>query len=127
MSGSVGADVSKIEDTKGLAERQGTQGIRGAEDRLRQAMTDKGLSLADAVKDAKNDEIVGTPSQIADHLQHIFELGACDGFVVAPTYFPGMIEQFCRMVVPELQRRGLFRKEYAGKTLRENSSGKDVR
>ena len=48
-----------------------------------------------------------------------------DGFVVAPTYFPGMIEQFCRMVVPELQRRGIFRKEYAGKTLRENLLGKD--
>jgi len=84
-----------------------------------------GLSLADAVKDAKNDEIVGTPAQIADHLQHIFESGACDGFVVAPTYFPGMIEQFCRMVVPELQRRGIFRKEYAGTTLRENLLGKD--
>jgi hypothetical protein len=36
-----------------------------------------------------------------------------------------MIEQFCRMVVPELQRRGIFRKEYAGTTLRENLLGKD--
>jgi FMN-dependent oxidoreductase (nitrilotriacetate monooxygenase family) len=125
VSGSLGADVSKIGDEKELAGHQGTQGIRGAEDRIRQAMTEKGLSLADAVKDAKNDEIVGTPAQIADHLQHIFESGACDGFVVAPTYFPGMIEQFCRMVVPELQRRGIFRKEYAGKTLRENLLGKD--
>jgi FMN-dependent oxidoreductase (nitrilotriacetate monooxygenase family) len=125
VSGSLGADVSKIGDEKDLADHQGTQGIRGAEDRLRQAMTEKGLSLADAVKDARNDEIVGTPAQIADHLQHIFESGACDGFVVAPTYFPGMIEQFCRMVVPELQRRGIFRKEYAGKTLRENLLGKD--
>ncbi len=125
VSGSLGADVSKIGNEKELADHQGTQGIRGAEDRLRQAMTEKGLSLADAVKDAKNDEIVGTPSQIADHLQHIFESGACDGFVVAPTYFPGMIEQFCRMVVPELQRRGIFRKEYAGTTLRENLLGKD--
>jgi hypothetical protein len=34
--------------------------------------------------------------------------------------FPGMFEQFCRSVVPELQRRGLFRTEYAGRTLREN-------
>ena len=125
VSGSLGADVSKIGDEKDLADHQGTQGIRGAEDRLRQAMTEKGLSLADAVKDARNDEIVGTPAQIADHLQHIFESGACDGFVVAPTYFPGMIEQFCRMVVPELQRRGIFRKEYAGTTLRENLLGKD--
>ena len=65
-------------------------------------------------------EIVGTPSQIADHLQSLFESGACDGFVVSPTYFPGMFEQFCRRVVPELQRRGLFRKEYSGKTLRHH-------
>ena len=125
VSGSLGADVSKIGNEKELADHQGTQGIRGAEDRIRQAMSEKGLSLADAVKDARNDEIVGTPAQIADHLQHIFESGACDGFVVAPTYFPGMIEQFCRMVVPELQRRGIFRKEYAGTTLRENLLGKD--
>jgi len=51
-------------------------------------MTEKGLSLADAVKDARNDEIVGTPAQIADHLQHISNRAHADGFVVAPTYFP---------------------------------------
>jgi alkanesulfonate monooxygenase SsuD/methylene tetrahydromethanopterin reductase-like flavin-dependent oxidoreductase (luciferase family) len=127
VSGSLGADVSKIVDAKGLADQQGAQGIRGAEDRIRQAMSDKGLSLAEAVKDVKNDEIVGTPSQIADHLQYVFETGACDGFIVAPTYFPGMIEQFCRMVVPELQRRGVFRKDYAGRTLRENLLGRELR
>ena len=125
VSGSLGADVSKISDEKSLAGLQGNQGIQGAEDRIREAMSEKGLSIAEAVKDDKNSEIVGTPSQIADHLQHIFESGACDGFIVAPTYFPGMIEQFCRMVVPELQRRGIFRKEYSGKTLRENLLGKD--
>jgi alkanesulfonate monooxygenase SsuD/methylene tetrahydromethanopterin reductase-like flavin-dependent oxidoreductase (luciferase family) len=53
-------------------------------------------------------------------LQAIFESGVCDGFVLTPTMFPGMFEQFCRSVVPELQRRGLFRTEYAGRTLREN-------
>jgi alkanesulfonate monooxygenase SsuD/methylene tetrahydromethanopterin reductase-like flavin-dependent oxidoreductase (luciferase family) len=50
----------------------------------------------------------------------MFEAGVCDGFVLAPTMFPGMFEQFCRSVVPELQRRGLFRTDYAGRTLREN-------
>lgn len=125
VSGSLGADVSKLGNEKSLADLQGNQGIRGAEDRIREAMSEKGLSIAEAVKEDKNSEIVGTPSQIADYLQHIFESGACDGFIVAPTYFPGMIEQFCRMVVPELQRRGIFRKEYSGKTLRENLLGKD--
>ena len=62
----------------------------------------------------------GTPAMVADYMQDLFELGGCDGFVVAPTIFPGMFEEFGRMVVPELQRRGVFRKEYAGRTMREN-------
>ena len=53
-------------------------------------------------------------------MQDLFEAGACDGFVLAPTVFPGMFEEFGRMVVPELQRRGLFRKRYEGSTMREN-------
>ena len=125
VSGSIGVDVSTLKDEKSLAGLQGNQGIQGAVDRVRQTMRAEGLTIAEAVKEDRNSEIVGTPEHIADHLQEIFESGACDGFVVAPTYFPGMIEQFCRMVVPELQRRGLFRKEYAGKTLRENLLGKD--
>jgi hypothetical protein len=40
--------------------------------------------------------------------------------VLTPSMFPGMFEQFCRSVVPELQRRGLFRTEYTGRTLRQN-------
>ena len=46
--------------------------------------------------------------------------GACDGFVLAATHMPGAYEDFVRLVVPELQRRGLFRKDYSGATLREN-------
>jgi alkanesulfonate monooxygenase SsuD/methylene tetrahydromethanopterin reductase-like flavin-dependent oxidoreductase (luciferase family) len=80
-----------------------------------------GLTLAQAaVKRNKGRELVGTPAMIADRLQEMFEGGVCDGFVLAPTMFPGMFEQFCRGVVPELQRRGIFRKEYTGRTLREN-------
>ena len=44
----------------------------------------------------------------------------CDGFVIAATYVPGSYADFVRHIVPELQRRGLFHREYAGKTLREN-------
>jgi alkanesulfonate monooxygenase SsuD/methylene tetrahydromethanopterin reductase-like flavin-dependent oxidoreductase (luciferase family) len=67
--------------------------------------------------------MVGTPIEIADRLQAMFEAEVCDGFVITPTVFPGMFEQFCRGVVPELQRRGLFRDDYTGKTLRENLAG----
>ena len=50
----------------------------------------------------------------------MFEGRGCDGFVIAATYVPGSYADFVRHIVPELQRRGLFRNEYTGKTLREN-------
>jgi hypothetical protein len=43
-----------------------------------------------------------------------------DGFVLLPPYFPGGLAEFVRLVVPELQRRGLFRTEYSGSTLRDH-------
>jgi FMN-dependent oxidoreductase (nitrilotriacetate monooxygenase family) len=63
---------------------------------------------------------IGTPEQIADVMQAWFENEACDGFNITPTHLPGGCEDFVDMVVPELQRRGLFRTEYEGTTLREN-------
>jgi len=65
-------------------------------------------------------EIIGTPGQIADQLQEWFENEAADGFnVMAPT-FPDGLNDIVELVIPELQRRGLFRTEYEGTTLREN-------
>lgn len=120
-SSSVGADLSRLTDPAKLAEMQGNQGMKGTEQVLQQAMKAEGLTLAQAAATRhRRREIVGTPSMVADQLQDLFEAGVCDGFVVAPTTFPTMFEQFCRSVVPELQRRGLFRKAYAGRTLREN-------
>ncbi len=123
-SSNVGADLSKLEDGKSLREMQGNQGMQGSQDVLEQTMKAEGLSFKEAaVKRAEGREIVGTFRDIADHLQAVFEAGVCDGFVLTPTMFPGMFEQFCRSVVPELQRRGLFRTEYTGRTLRENLQG----
>ncbi|MED4014249.1 MULTISPECIES: LLM class flavin-dependent oxidoreductase [Priestia] len=65
-------------------------------------------------------EIKGTPTQIADQLQEWFEHDAADGFNIMPPYLPGGLEDFVDLVIPELQRRGLFREEYEGETLREN-------
>ncbi len=62
---------------------------------------------------------VGTPKKITDELGDWFG-EVCDGFVLAPTHSPGSHEDFAKLVVPELQRRGLFQTEYAGTTLREN-------
>jgi alkanesulfonate monooxygenase len=64
--------------------------------------------------------IVGTPAQVADQLQSWFENGAADGFNVLPPVLPGSLDDFVDLVVPELQRRGLFRTAYEGTTLREN-------
>ena len=62
---------------------------------------------------------VGTPKQIVDEMETWLGT-ACDGFVIAASSVPGSYEDFCRMVVPELQRRGLHRKQYTGSTLREH-------
>lgn len=64
--------------------------------------------------------IVGSPSQVADYMQDWFEREACDGFNIMPPYIPGALDDFCELVIPELQKRGLFRTEYEGETLREN-------
>ena len=53
-------------------------------------------------------------------MEEWFVKGACDGFNIMPPYIPGSLDDFCTLVVPELQRRGLFRTEYEGHTLREN-------
>src|ERR1700722_3319701 len=63
---------------------------------------------------------IGTPADIADIMHEWFEASACDGFNITPATLPGGGEDFVTMVVPELQRRGLFRSEYEGKTLRQN-------
>ncbi len=63
---------------------------------------------------------VGTGIQVADQMTEWFTTEACDGFVLAATHLPGAYEDVVRMVVPELQRRGLFRRGYEGTTLRDH-------
>jgi FMN-dependent oxidoreductase (nitrilotriacetate monooxygenase family) len=65
-------------------------------------------------------EFIGTPATIADAMQEWLQTDACDGFNVMFPYLPGGLDDFVDLVVPELQRRGLFRTEYEGRTLREN-------
>src|SRR5260370_374437 len=64
--------------------------------------------------------IVGTPSTIADEMEEWLVTEGSDGFNVMFPYLPGGLDDFVDRVVPELQRRGLFRREYEGATLREN-------
>ena len=64
--------------------------------------------------------LCGTPATVADTLEQWFREGAADGFIVMPSALPSGLEDFVRLVVPELQRRGLFRTRYEGRTLREH-------
>ena len=64
--------------------------------------------------------VVGTPAQVADEMERWFTNGACDGFNILAPHHPGGLESFVDLVVPELQRRALFRQDYTGDTLREH-------
>lgn len=63
---------------------------------------------------------VGGPKEIADIMEEWFTTPACDGFVIGPSWLPGSFEDFVEHVVPELQRRGIYRKDYSGATLRDH-------
>ena len=65
-------------------------------------------------------QLIGTAADIADSFQEWFEAGGADGFNIMPPFMPGGLTDFVDLVVPELQRRGLFRKAYAGHMLREH-------
>jgi alkanesulfonate monooxygenase SsuD/methylene tetrahydromethanopterin reductase-like flavin-dependent oxidoreductase (luciferase family) len=64
--------------------------------------------------------IYGTPRRIADTLEEWFVSGMADGFVIMPAHFPAAFDDFVNLVVPELQRRGLYRQDYSGPTLRDH-------
>jgi FMN-dependent oxidoreductase (nitrilotriacetate monooxygenase family) len=65
-------------------------------------------------------EFIGTPKQVVDQMEAWFHGGACDGFNFLAPYFPGGLDDFVDHVVPELQRRRLYRTRYEGTTLRAN-------
>ncbi|MGV4982331.1 LLM class flavin-dependent oxidoreductase [Streptomyces sp. NPDC001709] len=81
----------------------------------RENLTIRGLALR-----LMGDIIAGTPEQIADHMESWFTQGGADGFNIDFPYLPGSADDFVDHVIPEIQRRGLFRTSYEGTTLREN-------
>jgi N-acetyl-S-(2-succino)cysteine monooxygenase len=71
-------------------------------------------------KSRSHGTFVGTVEQLVDHMRHWVDAGGCDGFNIMPAYFPDELDLFVDHAVPELQRRGLFRTEYEGSTLRDH-------
>ncbi len=97
----------------------GSQGVQGTLDRMAQTAAASGRSFAETVRRPR-DLFTGTAAGIADVMEDWLVSGACDGFVLPPTVYPGTFEDVARLLVPELQKRGLFRRGYAGRTLRDN-------
>ncbi len=114
----VGADLARHQTPEAVTAAAGSQGITGIQQRMEQEAASRGISYAAATRKPRS-VVVGTAQSIADRMQEVFEAGGCDGFIVTPTVSPTMFEEFGRLVVPELQKRGLVQKDYAPGTLRE--------
>ena len=102
-----------------LSAMSGLQGIRDRVTSVKQNPTVREF-IAISGRGRVHNPIVGGPKDVVDQLEAWFAAPACDGFVLSATHVPGAYEDFVRFVIPELQHRGLFRKEFAGATLREN-------
>jgi len=106
-------------------ELKSISGLRAILDRVVTMSGKKNPTIRDFVQFSNRGTIrefprfCGTAKDVADGLEEWFNT-CCDGFVVAATHMPGSYEDFVRLVVPELQRRGLHHKDYKGATLREN-------
>jgi FMN-dependent oxidoreductase (nitrilotriacetate monooxygenase family) len=118
----VGADLARHATPESVTAAQGGAGIRGIEERIEQRAREEGISYAAAARKPRS-VVVGTAQSIADQMQEVFEAGGCDGFILWPTVSPTMFEEFGRLVVPELQKRGLVQTGYAPGTLREKLRG----
>jgi FMN-dependent oxidoreductase (nitrilotriacetate monooxygenase family) len=103
---------------------ESVSGIRGLVQNIKAHIGGETVTLGDLAGHRatllQGPRFVGTGRDIADQMEAWFDSGACDGFVIAATHSPGAYEDAVRLVVPELQRRDVFRKEYRGSTLREH-------
>jgi FMN-dependent oxidoreductase (nitrilotriacetate monooxygenase family) len=99
-------------------------GIRGLVQGVKRTVGDGKLTLRTLASHRatllQGPRFVGTGAQVAEQLQDWYDSRSCDGFVIAATHLPGAFEDFVRLAVPELRRRGAFRSRYTGTTLRDN-------
>lgn len=119
-----GIDASQFPLDEPLPELPDTQGSKSRQQLVYDQARREGLTVRQlylAVAGGRGHRmIIGTPQEVADLMQEWFFNGAADGFNVMPPYMPDGLNDFVDMVIPELQRRGLFRNEYEGPTLRDN-------
>ena len=123
LSGHSNYDLSKHDPDKPVDEINDIQGAQGLFDALVK-MHDVRLTLRQIGQiygaTVAMPQIVGSPEQVADQMEKIMNEADIDGFNITPTYTPGSFDEFVDLVVPILQKRGLHRTEYTGKSLREH-------
>jgi alkanesulfonate monooxygenase SsuD/methylene tetrahydromethanopterin reductase-like flavin-dependent oxidoreductase (luciferase family) len=113
-------DLDDVVSDEMMAASGGIRGLaQGVRSHLDREVTVRDLAAHRATL-LQGPRFVGTAEDVADQMQEWFETRGCDGFVLAATHLPGAFEEFVRMVVPVLQERGLFRRDYTGRTLRDH-------
>ena len=123
LSIALGHDVSGLDPDGPLPEIPETNASKSGRERVVQLAKRENLTvrqLAQRLGGFSGLAFVGTPQTIADEMEDWLTSEACDGFNVMFPYLPTGLDEFVEKVVPELQRREIFRREYEGKTLREN-------
>ncbi len=123
LSIALGHDVSGFDPDGPLPDIPETNASKSGRERTIELARRENLSvrqLAQRLGGYAGLAFVGTPATIADAMEEWLETEACDGFNVMFPYLPAGLDDFVDRVVPELQRRGLFRREYEGTTLRDN-------
>jgi N-acetyl-S-(2-succino)cysteine monooxygenase len=101
-----------------------TEGMKSRQALIRQIADENGYTIRQLYQHVASARghftVIGTPETIVDTLEDWFRDEAADGFNILPPWLPTGLNDFVELVTPELQRRGLFRTEYEGRTLREN-------
>ncbi|MFT4191523.1 MAG: LLM class flavin-dependent oxidoreductase [Comamonas sp.] len=124
LSEMIGADLSAYPVDGPLPDLPETNGGKSRQQLLIDLARRENLTIRDLylrIAGARgHQQIVGTPASIADFLQEWFENEGADGFNIMSPRLPGGLQDFIELVLPELRRRGLFRTEYEGSTLREH-------
>jgi FMN-dependent oxidoreductase (nitrilotriacetate monooxygenase family) len=123
ISNGLGIDLAQFSLEQPLEDMDIPDGARGVLDVILQGTRAGSLTLRQAGYrygvNQLTPTLIGTPEVVADRLQDMFESHCCDGFVICPSITPGTYVQFVKTVVPELQRRGIYRTDYTGATLRQ--------
>jgi alkanesulfonate monooxygenase len=123
LSIALGTDASKFDPEGPLPEIPDSNASKSGRERAIAAAKRDNLTvrqLAQRMGGYSGLAMIGTAKTIADEMEEWIETRASDGFTIMFPYLPGGLDDFVHSVIPELQRRGLFRREYEGKTLREN-------